>query len=275
VSAASPARRIRRGVVNDFVDRHLLIWEVTMGCLATGYLVAGVLIDGGTNVPLWTLTALGVVFLTEFVIRFIDSTSRLAYLRWHWLDLVSCIPLIGGTRSFRLLRLLRLGAAARVVNLAEAHAVLRQRGRNSAWFIVPFLLVAWFIAASAYWELEHGLDPAIRSFGDALYWTFLTTVTVGYGAETHPVTAEGRILAGVLIFTGIGLIGFLSSRLTARLLDVHDDHHEKHTQRLVTLEDHLANIEALLGEVVANQRSGASSGVRGRSATPEQKLRKR
>jgi voltage-gated potassium channel len=50
-----------------------------------------------------------------------------------------------------------------------------------------------------------------------LYWSFITATTVGYGDIT-PTTPEGRILAGVLIFVGIGLVGFASAQLTQRLM---------------------------------------------------------
>lgn len=256
--AAAAARAPRRGRISDFIERHLLVWELAMGGLAVVYLVLGLLVDDGQSAPTPVLTLLGALFLAEFTVRFVDSRQRLAYFRQHWLDLVSCIPLIGGTRSLRLLRLLRLGAAARVISLAEAHAELRQRSRSSTWFVAPFLLIAWFAASIAYWELGHGIDPSLHSFGDALWWTLDTTVTLGYGVA-RPVTQETGVLAGFLIFLGIGLVGFLSTRLTTRLLDVHDDHHLAHTQKLVSLEDRLANIESLLTEMHADQRRATRS----------------
>src|SRR5258708_21436618 len=65
--------------------------------------------------------AISGVFLLEFSLRFYDSPSRLGYLKGHWLDLVSCIPVVGSLRVLRLLRLaafFRLGATARVFGLA-------------------------------------------------------------------------------------------------------------------------------------------------------------
>ena len=250
-AVSDPARGSHRGRISAFLDRHLLAGELVMGALAVVYLVLGILVDDGQATPEPVLTGLGIIFLVEFLVRLADSTSRMRYLRRHWLDLVSCIPLIGGSRSLRLLRLLRLGAAARVISLAETHAEHRHQDRSSLWFITPFLVIVWFSASIAYWQLEHGINPAVRTFGDALSWTALTTVTVGYGA-TAPVSQEARVLAGGLIFLGIGLVGFLSSRLTSRLLNVHDDHHLQHARKLGSLEDRLANIESLLSEIAAD-----------------------
>ena len=67
------------------------------------------------------------------------------------------------------------------------------------------------------YELEGGLNPRIQTFGDALYFSFVTASTVGYGDVT-PVTGAGKVLTGLLIFVGIGLLGFASAQLTTRLM---------------------------------------------------------
>lgn len=51
------------------------------------------------------------------------------------------------------------------------------------------------------------------SFQDALWWSFVTTTTVGYG-DLSPVTGLGRIVAAVLMLVGIGLIDSLTSSIT-------------------------------------------------------------
>jgi len=95
----------------------------------------------------------------------------------------------------------------------SAHAV----DRGSIAFLGPILILLWVGAATAAWVLEHGVNPALKTFGDALYWSFVTATTVGYG-DIAPVTSEGRVLAGLLAFLGIGLLGFASARLTAKFL---------------------------------------------------------
>jgi voltage-gated potassium channel len=187
-----------------------------MAALAAVYLGVGFSIDEGHGAPTFIIGALAVLFLTEFGVRWWDTPSRRLYLRGHWLDLVSCIPLVGGLRALRILRLLRLGAALRIFSLAEHEAEVHQR-HDSWWFLGPVLAVVWLGASAAYWSLEHEVNPSLHTFGDALYWSFITATTVGYGDIT-PTTPEGRILAGVLIFVGIGLVGFASAQLTQRLM---------------------------------------------------------
>lgn len=65
--------------------------------------------------------------------------------------------------------------------------------------------------------MEGGVNPHVKTFADAMYFAFVTASTVGYGDVT-PVTPEGKVLTGILIFLGIGLLGFASAQLTAKLL---------------------------------------------------------
>ena len=49
-------------------------------------------------------------------------------------------------------------------------------------------------------------------FVDALWWSFVTTTTVGYG-DISPTTSLGRIIAVVLMIVGIGFIGMLTGTI--------------------------------------------------------------
>jgi voltage-gated potassium channel Kch len=116
----------------------------------------------------------------------------------------------------RLLAFVRLGASLRAFGLGAA-ASERVHGGAGLWVLAPVLLVAWVAAAYGFYSLEGGVNPHIKTFGDALYFALVTASTVGYGDVT-PVTSEGKVLTGLVIFVGIGLLGFASAQLTAKLL---------------------------------------------------------
>src|SRR5205809_441862 len=98
-----------------------------------------------------------------------------------------------------------------------AAASERLIGGSALWVLGPILLTVWIAASYGYYELEGGLNPRIQTFGDALYFSFVSASTVGYGDVT-PVTGAGKVLTGLLIFVGIGLLGFASAQLTTRLM---------------------------------------------------------
>lgn len=57
------------------------------------------------------------------------------------------------------------------------------------------------------------------SFASGIWWSIVTLTTVGYG-DISPSTPEGRILAVLIMFFGIGLLGILSASLASMLISM-------------------------------------------------------
>ena len=67
-------------------------------------------------------------------------------------------------------------------------------------------------------SVESG-DPAanIKTAGDALWWSYVTVTTIGYG-DYYPVTTTGRLI-GVLVMTvGVGVFSILTGYLAKSFL---------------------------------------------------------
>ena len=64
---------------------------------------------------------------------------------------------------------------------------------------------------------ENGINKAITSPLDALWWGIVTLTTVGYG-DVYPVTPEGRIAASALMLLGVGLFGAITATITSYLI---------------------------------------------------------
>ena len=60
-------------------------------------------------------------------------------------------------------------------------------------------------------------DANITTGGDALWWSFVTITTVGYG-DQYPVTTLGRLVGVFVMFAGVGIIGSLASILASVLV---------------------------------------------------------
>ncbi len=58
----------------------------------------------------------------------------------------------------------------------------------------------------------------IRSFEDSLWWTFVTSTTVGYG-DYYPVSTAGRITGILLMFFGVSLVGVVTGNIASFLVD--------------------------------------------------------
>lgn len=185
------------------------------------------------------------VFLLDFGVRFRAAPSKLAFMKLGWIDLLSSIPVIPWmmlgrfTRIFRLIRVIRgLRSTERLL-----FVLLRSRVRNTLLVVITIAVLLVVITGSAVLSLEKDVkDANITNVGDALWWATTTTVTtVSYG-DKYPVSAEGRIVAVILMVTGVGLFSTFSGTVAAFLLSPQEN---KETSQI------LAELKALREEVAA------------------------
>jgi len=67
--------------------------------------------------------------------------------------------------------------------------------------------------------IEHGVEGTkITNLGDAFWWAIVTVTTMGYG-DVYPITAEGKVIAALLMIVGIAILGILISTLGAGLIE--------------------------------------------------------
>jgi voltage-gated potassium channel len=153
-----------------------------------------------------------IVFLFDFVKRFVAAPNKWHFMRWGWVDLIASIPMLEVARWGRVLRIIRLFRvirAFRSLHLLVGHVFQdRARGTLTSAALTATLLV--LLASVAILQVEKAPDSNIRTAEDALWWVYVTITTVGYG-DKFPVTAEGRLIAAVLMTAGVGMFGTLSA----------------------------------------------------------------
>jgi len=159
-----------------------------------------------------------VVFLVDFCIRFRRAPSKLAFLKWGWIDLVSSIPAFDFLRWGRLVRVFRIIRILRAFRSTKHLIAFLYRSRAKSLMGTAALsaVVLVIFSCIAILVFENEKDSNIKTPFDAIWWAFSTITTVGYG-DKYPVTDEGKIVAIVLMVTGVGLFGVLTG-LFARLL---------------------------------------------------------
>jgi voltage-gated potassium channel len=160
----------------------------------------------------WADFVVCLLFLGDFVHSLATAPNRLQYLAtWGWVDLLSSIPAVDVLRVGRVARILRISRVLRGVKATRvlSLAVLERRAQSMflAASLVTLLLLV--LASASIMTLENTADANIRGPGDALWWSFVTMTTVGYG-DRFPVTAEGRLIGALLMVAGVGLFGTFS-----------------------------------------------------------------
>ena len=90
---------------------------------------------------------------------------------------------------------------------------------KSQTFIALTLLGNSFIIFNSFiiYFLEKGQGGTIKSFSDALWWSFATFTTVGYGDQV-PTTLPGRIVGILAMIAGTGLFASYTALFANALL---------------------------------------------------------
>ena len=178
-----------------------------------------------------------IFFFADFCQRFYRAESKLAYMRWGWIDLLACIPagLFQGARLFRVVRVLIVLRAAKSMSLIWK---IFWRNRAESVFAsaatMTVLLVAFSAIAMLLVEAPNP-DSPIDTAEQALWWAVVTVTTVGYG-DFYPITTLGRVVAVVLMICGVGLFGSFAAYISSMFVkdDSERDAREARAQREMT-----------------------------------------
>ena len=187
--------------------------------------------------------AVCMLFGADFAISLWRAPNRARYFfRWGWLDLLSSIPVLSVARWGRIARVARVFRVLRGVRATKeiTAVILKERARNT--FLAASLLALMLVVmcSIAILHFETTRDANIRTAEDAVWWSFATITTVGYG-DRYPVTPEGRFVAVVLMCAGVGLFGTLSGFLAAWFLGDRNDKNE-----LTALREEIVALRALI-----------------------------
>jgi voltage-gated potassium channel len=205
-------------------------------------------IRAGASVVNWIIW---VGFLADFVIRW-AAAWRWSYLRDAWFDaalLIITPPFVPdylqGARSLRALRALRLLRTLAVAGMGM-RLIRRLFGRRKFHYVGALAIAIVVLGALGVHAVEGGVNPAIGSYGDALWWAMVTATTVGYG-DVSPVTTEGRLIAVGLMLVGIGVIGVFTATVAGYFVT------EEEAPDRIDVQGRLDAIEAKLDELLRRE----------------------
>ena len=211
-----------------------------------------------------------IAFVTDFVIRFILDTRKRTFLRRNWYLAVAVV-----VPPLRILFV--INAILRIRR--DSSSLAKQIG------LVALYVVSLVVFLGALFTLIAEIDAPgsnIDSYGDAVWWAFVTVTTVGYGDFT-PITETGRSIAVLIMFTGAAAVGALTAALASwfaalaqrspdaqRTQEASKISSEQETinalhARIEDLQAHLDAIGAHLG--VSGHRRGADGSTTGADAT--------
>lgn len=190
----------------------------------------------------WTNWILAVAFSIEYGVRlwimgeserYCGFWGRIRYaLTWAsvldfiatlaiWIDVLVGVPGVYGV-------LLRLVRAVRILSLTRNSAIgiairliLRTiQSRKTELGLSILLAVLVLLVTSVLLFLVEGYEQpeAFGSIPRAMWWATATLTTVGYG-DVYPVTALGKVLAGITAITSIAVVAMPAGIMAAAFSD--------------------------------------------------------
>ncbi|MFI5803226.1 potassium channel family protein [Streptomyces sp. NPDC051561] len=200
------------------------------------------------------------VFAVDYFVRLTLAPAKWLFIRSHPLDLLAVLlPLARPLRLLRLVStLLLVGRRARMAPQITLTAYV-------GGAVVGLLM----FGSLAVLEVERDAPEGnIRTLGDAVWWSFTTMTTVGYG-DHSPTTGLGRVLAVGLMLSGIALLGVVTANIAAWFISrfERDDAEERRqTELLEALTREIKELRAEVGRLSAERTqpaegAGAPPGV--------------
>ncbi|MBW1766161.1 MAG: ion transporter [Deltaproteobacteria bacterium] len=185
---------------------------------------------------LWNIEVVIVLFfIIEYVARLYAAKNRLRQLTdiYSVIDLIAIIPTLsmlilpafGIILNVSFLKLLRIFRVFRIFRFLRFTAdpefffgrITMQLLNIIRLFLV--ILIIFFISSGLFFYVESGLNPGVKNFGDAFYFTVVSLTTVGFG-DIVPISDAGKWVTVLIIISGIILIPWQISRIVREWVHV-------------------------------------------------------
>ncbi len=159
------------------------------------------------------------ILLVDFAVRLRAAPSKTAYVfrQGGILDFLGSLP-VAGVVLFRLFRMARVGMTFYRLGARRTLELLRQGIAEGTLLFVVFLVILTLeIGSVLELVVETGPDVNITTASDALWWSYVTITTVGYG-DYYPVGNPGRIVGIFVLTVGVALFATISGFLANAFL---------------------------------------------------------
>jgi len=178
---------------------------------------------------LWNTEVIIVVFfIIEYAARLYGSKDRLRQLVdiYSVIDLIAILPTVAllvcplfgvapNVGFFRLIRAFRVFRIFRFLRYTRAPGFFFEsitvHVLKGLQLLITILMI-FFISSGLFYAVESSVNPTVKNFGDAFYFTVVTLTTVGFG-DIIPLSEAGRMVTVLMIISGIILIPWQVGRL--------------------------------------------------------------
>ncbi|AYE33338.1 potassium channel family protein [Clostridium septicum] len=164
-----------------------------------------------------------IIFILDYVLGLILAKRKINYIKTHIIDIMVIITVKTYLRFFKALNITLILNNAIIIKFAEfirlvililkfKKSIKKSKKLNRFNYMLILTTIVIVLGAVIISLLEG------MSFEDALWWSFVTFTTVGYG-DVLLTTSMGRVVAVLLMIFGIGFIGITTSTIAAYIIN--------------------------------------------------------
>lgn len=211
-------------------SRFILLYDLFFCSLAlvAVYLSVYDLTTGCSDFQIKIDNCITLIFVVDYFARLAIARDKKDFLKQNILDLIAIIPFTSLFKIFRVLKILKVLKALKFLKLARLSVYFARFYKRVKFFFeingLKYMVFASITCIIAGGIAIHFVED--MSVFDGIWWSFVTATTVGYG-DISPVSPAGRVIAAILMIVGIGLIGSVTSTITALFFQRHETAKEK------------------------------------------------
>lgn len=165
--------------------------------------------------------------LLEFILRIRGEKEKWKYVKHNWFDIIAITPinfiiftligLNGSLVMFKLISIIRIIALYKFSRKISDEVLEFAEKTKLLYGLAVYLVVVVFGSVLIFY-IERGVNPEFHNLEDSFWYMIQTITTVGYG-DVVPITAAGRIIGLIAMFTAIAFSSLLTATTTSALLE--------------------------------------------------------
>lgn len=186
-----------------------------------------------TNQVFWWMDKLTVcVFIVDYILRWCTADfkmlgkRRISFLKYPFtpfaiIDLVTILssltPLNSTVKAFRILRLPKCMKTLKFLRYSKGFQLMLRvfQKKKDDLLTVCYMAIGYIlVSAIILFQVE---PETFQTYFDAVYWSAITLMTVGYG-DYYPVTVLGKAVAIISSFLGVAVFALPTGIITAGYL---------------------------------------------------------